>query len=252
MPTEIDYDQKNQEELTILAVERGVPDVELFRKSELRRLLKAMDLGDQAEVDAVRSAAKERTKKDSTRADDVMARAKANAGQPVATKPRSDKALEKPKPEGVAAQLLVEDSAPAPRQPLFVKGSANDGQAVLDRMRARADGKKPPERPIGVVPRKSLALAALEQAQAHSGARPFEPKAVQHYEVTESTRYFAPHGTFALQAGSIVSELSHDMESLRANGAKLRPIDQTKTTIRYSELGHPVAMKTVPTEQKAG
>lgn len=243
---EIDYDQKGHDELLQIAKERGVPDLEVFRKSEIKRYLRAQDDQDEDIQREVLESARERTRKQSVTASKVMERAKANAGRPIAEKPRADAAQAKPNLSAIEgeSELLVEEDV-APRPPIFVPGAQNSGADLVARVLSRAAVSRGTVQ--SAVPKRSLGALALEMAKANGQTgKPYKGGDVPVYEVTESTRYHSAHGTYHLPAGSFVTERTHDMGSLRMQGVKLRQIDPAKVEIEYSDLGFPMRLKTQP------
>lgn len=245
-----DYSSKTHEELTKIAKERGVENVEAYRKADLRKLLKAKDDGDvEAEAEVVKEVLErlEKVRAAKAPADSIAAKvadaAAKSAGVPMASLPAND--LSKLKQgrgvDEAKARVVVEEQAKAPPVPR-VDFSASDGSSIVEQIKARAAAARsaPPPRP-----RSSAIADALRIAP------PSDPSDVPThdvYEVQADGQYFSRHGVYKLAKGSLVSATTHDMDAVRRAGVQLAKIDPSKTKVQWSELGHPVALETTAKE----
>jgi hypothetical protein len=249
-----DYEQMTHEDLTAIARERGVENIEAHRKADFRKLLKAQDEGDRRGVEEVRKTVAERmarTEAANAPANRIMEKAKANAGIPMAAMPKTDSAKVKVGAAVEAAKHVSElkKEAEAPALPAINPNAS--GAEIVQQIQARAEALRNGAT-AKAAPTRSLAMAALAASRAAAGgAEPELPKAGV-YEVLEATSYFSRHGVYKLAKGSLVTTNTHDVESLIANGAKLQEIDPERTRIVYSELGHPLRLETTPVQRQEG
>lgn len=242
-----DYDSKSNEDLHTIARERNVDGLEAYRKSDLRKLLSAMDEGDEAGVQAVKDAVAARVEAANAPSRAIQERAKKNAGVPMSNQPKADvakvkegNAIEVAKHQqqaAAAANVVDETGAPQPK----INFDAS-GEDIVAQIKARAESLKS-QVSTSKTPVRSGVADALRMAGIDPSAA-FEAPKADVFEVLEDAQYFAKHGVYQLKKGSLVSELTHDMEAIHNQAVKLQRIDPEKVKIVYSELGHPQRLET--------
>lgn len=265
----ITYDAMSQSDLLDLAEKRGVQDLADYRKADLKALFLAQDEKDEKGVQTVITTVKARAEalknpppkaEKPTIAERIMTKAQESVGKAIAHRPKSEAVLASPAPNDAGPQDELANQAKQAEQRRVAATKRTlpigaPGEDVVAAMKKRSEEIRSRPAPRTLIP-SSKALDAVRFAHSHNetmhGIKPHEglPPHVQAYEVLADATYFSRTGTYQLKKGSVVSETTHDMESIRLHHVQLREIDPEKTEILYSNLGSPIGLKTVPTEAK--
>lgn len=230
------YDKMTADELALEAGKRDVPDAPAFRKTELKRVLKALDKGDKATVETLTAHVKARSAQQQANADRVLKKAQESVTGAV-PEPTETPENAASTAKGIVEKALAETKANAYKQKIKAMAGSlvpqgATSEEVVRRMLDRADKLSASGAPLAP-PKEN----AAERACRLAGIKPGGPSAPPpiRYEVMHDCTYYAGHGSYQIHKGAIVSASTHNIQALLDQDVELRVVKSVHLSV--TEMG---------------
>lgn len=219
------------------AAERRVKNTDIYRNAELKELLAALDADDKAEASAITQRVTKRHAGKTKPAAEAMKKAKAveKAGPQETPKEIRDRDLaeESLKAKAALEQAQAEQkkareaNVAAPAVDIEGEKGAEMVAAFMDRLKARQALEAAKKSKKRTSPLAELAKRfGMEVGKNDPAARPVQ------YRVLKSSRFYTAGGVQMIREGSIVSDQTHNMDSLYSAGIDLEEIDGQVELVR--------------------